>query len=293
MDISTLQTFLTVKNVLNFTVAARELGYAQSTISAQIKQLETELGFPLFERSGKHIFLSAGGIQFAPIATEIVSLYRKAKTLNSNESEITGELRMGILESLLSPFIKSTAPKFRSRFQNVNLQIIVNNTAELTSLLNQGQIDIAYISSTAKDSSALRCFYTRKEELVFVSSFQHPIHNPEEVTLPEILAYPIITTEENGICYLNLKDLLSNYGLTAKHLSQINNTNAICQLVQQSDSIAYLPAYSVKQQVDDGMLRILETNIPKQEYYLKIVSRKNRWIDPFTEGMIETIKQTF
>lgn len=197
MDMVGLQTLLAVKNVLNFTVAARELGFAQSTVSAQIKQLEEELGYPLFERSGKLIFLSSGGVQFAPIASDTLYLYSKAKTLTGNAMEITGDLRMGILESLLPTFTETIVPQFRSRYKNVNLRIIVNNT------------------------------------------------------------------------------------------------NAICQVVQQSDSIAYLPAYSVKQRVEEGALRILHTNIPTQEYYIKVVSRKNKWIDPYTEDLIETIKRTF
>lgn len=293
MDMVGLQTFLAVKNVLNFTVAARELGFAQSTVSAQIKQLEEELGYPLFERSGKRIFLSSGGVQFAPIASDTLYLYSKAKTLTSNAMEITGDLRMGILESLLSTFTETIVPQFRSRYKNVNLRIIVNNTAELTSLLNQGQIDIAYISSTSKANSALRCFYIRKEELVFIASPANPLSEANSVSIYDILRYPIITTEENGICYINLQEITADYGMTIPHLTQINNTNAICQVVQQSDSIAYLPAYSVKQRVEEGALRILHTNIPTQEYYIKVVSRKNKWIDPYTEDLIETIKRTF
>ncbi|WP_366926041.1 LysR family transcriptional regulator, partial [uncultured Megasphaera sp.] len=55
MEIRNLNTFLRVASLQNFTRAARELGYSQSNVSAQIKQLETELAHPLFDRIGKNI----------------------------------------------------------------------------------------------------------------------------------------------------------------------------------------------------------------------------------------------
>lgn len=55
MDERTLRAFTKVADLKSFTKAATELGYVQSTISNQIKQLECELGFPLFDRIDKKI----------------------------------------------------------------------------------------------------------------------------------------------------------------------------------------------------------------------------------------------
>lgn len=293
MDIVSFRTFLAVKNVLNFTIAAKELGYAQSTVSAQIKQLEEELGYPLFERHGKRIFLSSRGGQFAPIAEDILSLYSKARMLQDNPLEVSGTLCVGILESLLATFTEKTIPEFSRRYKNVNLKIFVSNREELTSMLNLGQIDIAYISSTSAETAGFRCFSLRTEELVFVASAQNPLCKLDLVDIDSILRFPIITTEENGVCYLNLKEIAADRGVSIQNLMQINNTNAICQLIRNSDSVAFLPAYSVKQRVEKGVLKILRTNIPTREYFIKILSRKNKWIEPYMEDMIKAIHDSF
>ncbi len=64
MDIKNIETFLHVAELENFTKAAEELSYAQSTVTTQIQQLERELGFPLFDRVGKHVSLTQLGEKF-------------------------------------------------------------------------------------------------------------------------------------------------------------------------------------------------------------------------------------
>lgn len=294
MDIINIKTFLAVTNVLNFTHAAKELGYAQSTVSAQIKQLEEELGYPLFERNGKNIILTSVGSQFVPIATDILHLYNKSRTLDEDTIlDMCCSLRIGILESLLLPFATKIMPAFNHKYKNINLQIIVSNPAELTALLNQGLLDIAYISTSSDADAGFRCFYTRSEELVFVASSENSSVRDEALSLEEILRHSIITTEENGICYTNFQKIISDRGITVKHLTQINNTNAICELLQLTDSVAFLPAYSVKQRVEEGNLRLLSTDLPPINYFIKIVSRNNKWIEPYTKDLIQMIISSF
>lgn len=61
MEIRHLKTFLTVARLLSFNKAAERLHYAQSSISAQIQALETELGVQLFDRLGRRILLTEAG----------------------------------------------------------------------------------------------------------------------------------------------------------------------------------------------------------------------------------------
>ncbi len=68
MEIRNLTTFLKIADCLNFSKAASELGYAQSTVTMQIQQLETELNVRLFERIGKHVRITAKGEELLPIS---------------------------------------------------------------------------------------------------------------------------------------------------------------------------------------------------------------------------------
>ena len=74
MTIVQLETFLKVSETKNFTLAASSLGYAQSTVTTQIKQLEEELGCLLFERLGKTIVLTSAGERLVSYAEKLLQL---------------------------------------------------------------------------------------------------------------------------------------------------------------------------------------------------------------------------
>ncbi len=73
MELRNLNTFLKVASLQNFTQASRELGYSQSNVSAQIKQLEQEMGAPLFDRIGRNVYLTSYGEALVPYARQIVT----------------------------------------------------------------------------------------------------------------------------------------------------------------------------------------------------------------------------
>lgn len=75
MELRQLKYFITSADTLNFTEAARTCFITQSTLSQQIKQLENDLGTPLFERIGKRVFLTEAGRDFLPFANEKLTLH--------------------------------------------------------------------------------------------------------------------------------------------------------------------------------------------------------------------------
>ncbi|MBQ9627487.1 MAG: LysR family transcriptional regulator, partial [Treponema sp.] len=77
MNIFQLETFLKIAETKNFTTAGNILGYAQSTVTAQIKGLEDELGCLLFERLGKSIVLTPEGQKLCGYAQKMLQLKRE------------------------------------------------------------------------------------------------------------------------------------------------------------------------------------------------------------------------
>ena len=99
MDIKNLITFIHVAERNSFTKAGAVLGFSQSTVSFQIKQLETELGVQLFERIGKKAKLTQAGQRLLPYALDILSAAGKAESIAREPEQISGKLRIGTCES--------------------------------------------------------------------------------------------------------------------------------------------------------------------------------------------------
>ena len=78
MEIRNLITFVRIAEVQSFSKTAEQLGYSQSAVTMQIKQLEAELHRQLFERIGKQVKLTQAGERLLPYALEILNSVRKA-----------------------------------------------------------------------------------------------------------------------------------------------------------------------------------------------------------------------
>ena len=141
MEIRNLNAFLKVAALKNFTQAARDLGYAQSNISAQIAQLEQELGVPLFNRIGRQVSLTQFGEELLPYAQELCSTAIKIENLHKSEEFLAGTVRIGMTDSISELFPEDSFLAYHHRFPRVHVEIVLDTTARLLERLRNGELD--------------------------------------------------------------------------------------------------------------------------------------------------------
>ena len=93
MELRTINTFLHIAELHSFSRAARELGYSQSAVSAQVAQLEAELETPLFDRVGKTVRLTDAGQTFLTYARSLLATAEQAKAALQPARQVSGTLR--------------------------------------------------------------------------------------------------------------------------------------------------------------------------------------------------------
>lgn len=131
MELRNIKSFIKVAEFENFSKAAEVLGYAQSTITLQIQQLEQELGVNLFDRIGKRVLLSEKGRAFLSYANDMVQLEAEAIETVSENTTPTGTLRIGTIESIASSFLPLLLEEYLKKCPQVHLDIIIGVTLEL------------------------------------------------------------------------------------------------------------------------------------------------------------------
>jgi len=100
MDLRGLQIFIEVAEQKSFTRAGEQLGYSQPTVSFQIRQLEQELGVPLFDRIGHTVSLTDAGREALAYAQKICNLSREMTLGTRQDREISGVIRIGMADAL-------------------------------------------------------------------------------------------------------------------------------------------------------------------------------------------------
>lgn len=291
MDIKNLETFIRTVELNSFTRAAEDLGYVQSTVTMQIRQLEQELNFRLFDRIGKSIFLTAQGREFLAYANSIVQAKEQACAIGKSENNMQGVFRIGTATSLFPSTLRIALPAYRKRYPNIELQIQTDRHLDASIYLNENKVDMLYRSGPLNLEPNFVCHYKREEHLVFVVSATHPLAQKKSVRLKDLFDYTFIVTEQDGICYTMLRKLAILHGFTIHHNFIIDALNALLMLLVQSESVSFLPEYYISAEIKDGSLKILDVeDMEPQIYYSQILFHKDKWITPYMRGLVDIIR---
>ena len=175
MEIRNLKTFLQVAALQNITKASVELGYSQSAVSVQIRQLEQELDLPLFDRIGKNVFLTSYGKALLPYARKTVTAAMAIETFGKSQEMLTGSVRIGITDSLFELLMKNILLKYHARFPKISLELLVDTTVNLTRQLQQGSIDAACIIDDSVSSAEWHIWHQTEIPIVLVANPKHPL----------------------------------------------------------------------------------------------------------------------
>ena len=293
MDTQSLNTFVLIAHLGSFTQAAEELHYAQSTVTMQMQRLEKELGYPLFERIGRKTQLTAEGKEFLSYAERFLDLSEGAKRIGRDAKTMRGTLRVGILESLLFAKMLPILSEFRRDFPNLEINLKIGQAAELRSLIKQNQLDIIFVSGSANTDPALCSQYRHEEELVFAVDPAHPLATKEKIKLSDVFSFPFIVTEPTGYCYGRLCEIAAEQKQTLYHSVVLDSIIAICTLLSDRQSVAFLPKYALTERLAAGELTTLDVDDEKQIYYSQLLCAKDKWLSPFIEALIAKIRESY
>ena len=166
MTIVQLETFLKITEAGSFTAASNMLGYAQSTVTTQIKQLEEELNCLLFERLGKNIVLTLEGKRLLIYAQKMLQLEREILLEVPKSEDPTGILRLGVSESLCYNILPHILLEYKKRFPKIviELQFITHDT--FPSMLKQGALDLVYTLNPYIESPELVMLHKDRKSVV-------------------------------------------------------------------------------------------------------------------------------
>lgn len=290
MDIKNIRTFVRVAELKSFTKAAEEMNYVQSTVTMQIKQIEKELGYPLFDRIGKKVSLTMNGNQFLSYAYEILNVMEKADNIANDSENISGKLRIGVTESLMFGVLVDLLPEFKKKHKNLDLTFKTGHTTDLIEELKHNELDMIYISKSINTDPELCYYYKREEKLVFICGNENPYANRENISIKELFENPFIVTEKEGICYKRLSEIAARNNSVVFNSIEVDSVYVITELIKHGMGFGFLPEYSVSKQIEKGVLKELKVDIEPQIYYSQILCHKSRWVSPFMSDLIETIK---
>lgn len=287
MDLKNLMTFIHVAELNSFTRAGQKLGFSQSTVSFQIKQLEKELGTQLFERINHTVMLTEKGREVLRYAHQISKLTQELDhTLQSSE-KMCGNIRLAMADSLCDSLLEEGFGDFRRRYPGISLKIIAAGTEEMFRLLNQNEADAVL----TLDNHIFQAEYVIAREeragVHFVADSGNPLCRREKIDAFELAGQPFILTEK-GMSYRRLMDeKFAELSLEIRPVLEIGSADLICSLVEQGAGISFLPDYVTEEKVREGSLSYLSVANFEVEIWKQLLYHRDKWVTPQLESVLE------
>ena len=286
MDLRNLQTFLEVAELKSFTRAGERLGYSQPTVSFQIRQLEQELGVPLFDRIGHTVSLTDAGREALGYAQRICNLSREMVAGSRQNPVISGVIRLGMADSLCYPLITRDFSKFRQLYPALDLHIYDAGTDELFRMLDHNEVDLVCTMDSRIYDAA---YITADEEAIqahFVAASENPLTKRTNVTLEELVRHPFLLTEK-GMSYRRLMDeKLAAVSMEVRPVLETARADLICGLVAQNMGVSFLPDYVTEADVRNGTLVRLTVEGFQVTVWKQLLYRRDKWVSGQMKAMI-------
>jgi DNA-binding transcriptional LysR family regulator len=260
VEIRHLVTFQKVATLLSFTRAAEELSYAQSSVTTQIRALETSLGVELFDRLGGRIRLTPAGEKLLEYAEQILALTEAARADVAGGDGPSGNLVVGTMESITSYRMPPLLEFFHHRFPKVQLSLRPSLCAETCHALRQGTFDIGFLMEQETRHQGLETVVLAEEPLVLVAAPGHALAGRENLSLDDLRAASILATEA-GCAYRDLFEVELRGAETMPFL-EFGTIEAIKRGVMSGLGISLLPEVTVAAELEKGELATLSWDTP-------------------------------
>lgn len=196
VQIGHLRCFLAVAEQRHFTRAARDLGIAQPSVSAQVRRLEIELGSELFHRMKGNLTLTAAGEALLPHARRILADVEAASMeLREAGGLVRGRLALGATPSLAATLVPPVLARFHHAYPGVDLVLREAGSGDLVRALEEGALDVALVILPVRQE-VLQTEPLLREELVVALAATHPLAKRRMLAVSDLRDVPLVMFRE-------------------------------------------------------------------------------------------------
>ncbi len=239
MELRQLKYFVKVAETLNFSEAAKVLNVTQSTLSQQVKQLETEIGTQLLLRSSHSVALTEAGNELLPLARQTLHKAQLCtERINDLNNLLTGTLNIGVTYSF-SPILTETLVSFMKMYPRIKLNIFYKPMAELMGMLRERVVDFVLAFKPTMPIEGIESHILFQNCLSAIVGEFHPLASKEKVTLSELERYDLALPSIGLQARNAFEHIITPYNKFRIRV-ELNEVNILLTLLRQSQLVSVL-----------------------------------------------------
>lgn len=257
MNLDHLRYFVKLSELRHYTRAAEQLCISQPSLSHAISQLESELGVPLFEKSGRNTVLTRYGEEFLECAQRSLGILDAGMESLQRSAKGEGVVRLGFLRTLGVDFIPKLTSDFIAADPNSGVEFSFHSdlSSGLIDGLLQHKFDLVFCSEPEK-SLGLTATPVTSQKLVMIVPNGHPLADRESIDLAETLDYPAVWFAKDSGLRKVVDGMYEQVGGKPISVVETEEDEVIAGLVAAGFGIAVVPDMDMLHKLDISVLEI-------------------------------------
>jgi DNA-binding transcriptional LysR family regulator len=257
LETKQLKIFKTIVEVGSFTRAGARLNLSQPAISQHIRALEEHLGVPVLLRVGKRARPTPAGEVLLHCAEQVLDKIEDAERLLAEQGVGGGGVvRIGGADAACQHLLPPVLKEFLAQFPRVHLQLAGGHTATTLGRVLGGELDLALVTLPV-ETDRIRVTEIGRDELVAIVRPDHPWAERRRVPAADFADESLILYDRESRMTDALLRFLLEEGVFPRVTMEVDQVAVVKELVRLGLGVAVLPAWSVRQEVENGTLRAI------------------------------------
>jgi DNA-binding transcriptional LysR family regulator len=252
-----LKIFEAVARHLSFTRASKELHLTQPAVSMQVKQLEEEVGLPLFEQVGKKIFLTEAGEEMQRYAASVMATLVEASLVFDEMRGLErGRLRIAVA-STANYFVPQLLASFCQRYPNVRVSLDVTNRKRLLEALSANETDLVIMGKPPRNMELVAESFM-DNPLVVIAPPGHPLARERDIPLQRLQEETFLVREIGSGTRSAMERFFVEHGVSLSSTMEMSSSEAIKQGVEAGLGFGLLSLHTLDMELALKRLVILD-----------------------------------
>ena len=257
MTFEQIKSFLAIVKFNHFTLASQELYISQSSISKHIKSLEKELGVELFNRQHRNIKLTDAGQDFYKFAQKSMADYKNILLdMKKYSCEESSFISIGVIDTMVEYGIASLIGDFQIEYPNIQVDLVERSNSKIIEYINDAILNLGFINSHYEHKNILSLHQIINDELVLVTSKNHPLAIKSSVDIFDTAKEKYISVSGDYYSHNVFLNTWGNLNYFPNTLYIDSQTKTLLALVCENIGITLLPynvALSYKKNIDNNI----------------------------------------
>jgi DNA-binding transcriptional LysR family regulator len=294
MEIRQLKAFLAIAEAKTFTAGARRVNVTQAAISMQIRQLEDEVGLPLFTRTPRRVILTEAGEYLLDRARKIL---REHDSALAEIAEVAGaehgRLRIGSASAMFAtqqlPFIMQ---KLKQKFPNADLTVTSGTSQRLVDKIMHGEVDMAFISLPV-DNPNITTELLFSDEIIAIAHPKHILASEKYISAATLAGENLILGERGGNTRRMVDEFFAAANVKPNITMELSRQEAINQMVEMGLGVGLAGAKTVAREIREGRLISWYIEGAEIKWELGLGRLRGGHYSPIAKEFVKLCKENF